>query len=81
MRPSFPTPQCLQPICHPSKFPRRTERIQGAIEVGLSVRGALLTKGPDSSFAEAHKGFTSEPIHIENEMKDQEDEVEDGRDK
>ena len=21
MRPSFPTPQCLEPICHPSKFP------------------------------------------------------------
>ena len=45
------------------------------------MRGALLTKGPDSSFAEAHRGFSSEPIHIEDEVKDQEDEVEDGRDK
>ena len=38
-------------------------------------------KGPDSSFAEAHKEIRSEPIHIEDEVKDQEDEVEDGRDK
>ena len=45
------------------------------------MRGALLTKGPDSSFAEAHRGFISEPIHIGDEVKDQEDEVEDGRDK
>ena len=47
----------------------------------MDVRGALLTKGPDSSFAEAHRGFSSEPIHIEDEVKDQEDEVADGRDK
>ena len=45
------------------------------------MRGALLTIGPDSSFAEAHRGLSSEPIHIEDEVKDQEDEVEDGRDK
>ena len=45
------------------------------------VRGAVLTKGPDFSFAEAHKGFDSEQIHMEDEVKDQEDEVEDGRDK
>ena len=45
------------------------------------VRGALLTKGPDSSFAEAHRGFSYEPIHTEDEVKDQEDEVEDGTDK
>ena len=44
------------------------------------MRGELLTKGPDSSFAEGHRGFTSEPIHTD-EVKDQEDEVEDGRDK
>ena len=49
--------------------------------VPLSVRGALLTKEPDSSVAEEHRGFGSEPIHIEDEVKDQEDEVEDGRDK
>ena len=40
-----------------------------------------MTKEPDSSFAEAHRGFNSKPIHIEDEVKDQEDEVEDGRDK
>ena len=45
------------------------------------MRGALLTKGPDSLFAEAHRGFDSEPMHVEEEVKDQEDEVEDGRDK
>ena len=44
------------------------------------VRGALLARGPDSSFAEAHRGFYSEPTHIEDEVKDLEDEVEDGRD-
>ena len=38
-----------------------------------------MAKRPDSSFAEAHRGFNSEPIHIEDEVKDQEDEVEDGR--
>ena len=48
---------------------------------GTSVRGALLAKGPDSSFAEAHRGFNSEPIHIEDAVKGQEDEVEDWRDK
>ena len=30
---------------------------------------------------EAHRGFSSEPIHKEDEVKDQEDEVEDGREK
>ena len=45
------------------------------------VRGALLTKGSDSSFAEAHRDFNSEPTHKEDEVEDQEDEVEDGRDK
>ena len=38
MRPSFPTPQCLQPICHPSKFPPRTKRIQGTIQKKLSFQ-------------------------------------------
>ena len=38
MRPSFPTPQCLQPSCHPSKFHPRTERIQGTIQVRLSFQ-------------------------------------------
>ena len=38
VRPSFPTPQCLQPLCHPSKFPPRTERIRGTIQVRLSFQ-------------------------------------------
>ena len=44
------------------------------------MRGKLLSKGPDSSFAEAHRGFNSEPTHIEDEVEDQEDEAGDGRD-
>ena len=35
MRPSFPTPQGLQSVRHPSKFPPRTERIRGTIQVRL----------------------------------------------
>ena len=46
----------------------------------ITCERALLTKGSDSSFAEAHRGFNSEPIHIEDEVEDQEDEEEDGRD-
>ena len=46
----------------------------------LFVRGVLLTKGSDSSFAEAHKGILSEPTHMEGEDEDQKDEVEDERD-
>ena len=45
------------------------------------VRESLLTKGTDSLFAEAHRGFNSETILIEDEVTVQEDEVEDGRDK
>ena len=44
------------------------------------MRGALLTKESNSSFAEAHRGFNSEPTHIEDEVEEKEDEVEDGRD-
>ena len=36
MRPSFPTLQCLQPMCHPSKFSPRTKRIQGTIQLRFS---------------------------------------------
>ena len=46
MRPSFPTPQCLQPICHPFKFTPRTERIQGTIQVRLSVKIDGFWTGP-----------------------------------
>ena len=45
------------------------------------VRGTLLTKESDSSFAEAHKGILSEPTHIEGEDEDWEYEVEDERDR
>ena len=44
------------------------------------VRVTLLTKESDSSFAEAHNAILSEPTHIEGEVEDQEDEVEDERD-
>ena len=44
------------------------------------MRGALLTKVPNSSFAEVHKVLLSEPTHIESEDEDQEEEVEDERD-
>ena len=46
----------------------------------LFVRGVLLTKGSDSSFAEAHSALLSEPTHMEGEDEDQKDEVEDERD-
>ena len=35
-RPSFPTPQSLQPVRHPSKFSPRTNRIRRTIQVRLS---------------------------------------------
>ena len=38
MCPSFPTPQCLQPLFHPSKFTPRTERIRRTIQVRLSFQ-------------------------------------------
>ena len=46
MRPSFPTPQCLQPICHPSKFLSRTKRIRGTIQVRLSFQIDGFLTGP-----------------------------------
>ena len=45
------------------------------------VRGASLAKGPDSSVGEVHRGSCFSNIHMEEKVKDQEDEVEDGRDK
>ena len=38
MRPSFPTPQGLRSVRHPSKFSRRRERIRGTIQVKLSFQ-------------------------------------------
>ena len=54
---------------------RRMERMRLRPILRLCVRGVLLAKGPDSSFVEAHKGFSSEPIRIEDEVKDQENGV------
>ena len=50
----------------------------------LCVRGAFSAKRPDSSLGEVHSGSCSGNIHTEEEkveVKVQEDEVEDGRDK
>ena len=38
MRPSFPTPQCLPSLRHPSKFSPRTERIRWTIQIRLSFQ-------------------------------------------
>ena len=38
MRPSFPTPQGLQPVRHPSRLTPRTKRIRGTIQVRLSFQ-------------------------------------------
>ena len=38
MLPWFPTPLCLQPLCHLFKFSPRTERIRGTIQVRLSFQ-------------------------------------------
>ena len=38
MRPSFPTPQGLRSVRHPSKFHPRRERIRGTIQVRLSFQ-------------------------------------------
>ena len=46
MRPSSPTRQGLQPLCHPSKFHPRTERIQGTIQVRLSFQIDGFVTGP-----------------------------------
>ena len=58
------------------------KKCQSSKKLGSSpVRGALLAEGPDSSFGEVHRGSCSGNIHMEEEVKHQEDEVEDGRDK
>ena len=47
------------------------------------MRGALLAKGPDSSFGGMHRGSCSDDDHMEDEkeeVKVQEEEVEDGGD-
>ena len=46
MRPSFPTPQGLQPVRHPSKFTPRTVRIRGTIQVRLSFQINGFLTGP-----------------------------------
>ena len=46
MRPSSPTPQGLQSVRHLSKFPPRTERIRGTIQVKLSFQIDGFVTGP-----------------------------------
>ena len=46
MRPSFPTPQGLQPVRHPSKISPRTMRIRGTIHVRLSFQNDGFFTGP-----------------------------------
>ena len=46
MRPSFPTPQGLQPVRHPSKFHPRTNHIQGTNQVRLSFQIDGFLTGP-----------------------------------
>ena len=42
MRPSFPTPQGLQPVCHPSKFLPRIMRIRRKNQVRLSSNWSVI---------------------------------------
>ena len=46
MRPSFPTPQRLRSVRHPSKFHTRTERVRGRIQVTLSLQNDGFLNGP-----------------------------------
>ena len=46
----------------------------------LYVRGLVLAKAPNSSFAEVHWVLLIEPTHVEDEDEDQENENEDERD-
>ena len=46
MRPSFPTPQGLRSIRHPSKFTPRIMNIRGTIEVRLSFQIDGFLTGP-----------------------------------
>ena len=60
--------------------------MENVAEVGLITceRGVIGKKGPDSSMGEVHRGSCSEHIHMEEEkveVKVQEDEAEDERDK
>ena len=61
---------CLRVLAGESKY--HSLRCQLCVR---HVRGALLAKRPDSSLGEVGN------IHTADEVKDQEDEVEDGRDK
>ena len=56
--------------------------LQELLQAPLCVGGALLAKGPNSSFAEAHSVLLTEPTHMEDEDEDedQENEKEDERD-
>ena len=62
---------------HDERLKHITTTTTSLLRLHRCERG-VVDQRPDSSFAEAHKGFCSEPIHIEDEVKDQEDEVEMG---
>ena len=61
-----------------SHVPMRT--VQERSQTGVAVRGALLAKGPVSSWCEVHRRSCSVEVHMEEErveVKVQEEEVED----
>ena len=44
MRPYFPIPQCLRPLCHLSRFHPNTRHVRGIFQVNISYRtGGVLT--------------------------------------
>ena len=53
MRPSFPTPQGLQPICHPSKVLPRAMHIRGTIQVRRSFQIDGFLIGPSQVWRDA----------------------------
>ena len=55
MRPSFPTPQGLRPVRHPSKFPPRRERIRGTIQVKLSFQIDGFLTGPSQFMGDTQR--------------------------
>ena len=59
MRPSFPTPQGLQLLCHPSKVLPRTKRIQGTIQVNFFLIDGFLT-GPTQKWCNTQPMYQTE---------------------
>ena len=67
---STPPPQIARFLIASTKKESRSRLL--CLRRGTSgyVRGTLLTKESDSSFAETHRGILSEPTHIEGEHED-----------